>query len=557
MMHRKHMRNLGAAALVLLVALLASCGGGSSVATTGGVGTGGTGISTGTVTGFGSVVLDGTPYNSASPVYYAGTDQDEKAQTASTAVNLGDQLEIRLDAQGHPSKVVIDPDLMGPVANLGASSFTVNGVLVTVNNNAAAGPVTYYTGLNDFSSLQNGMQVEVHGSYGQSASGQGYIQATRIEQLPSSNPVTRLTGVVSNLDAASGSFQIGTTLVQTRPSTVVTPSGMALANGEVVNVWSNTPSAANGAIAAGAVNIHTLRGVSGPAQVGGLVSQLSGSRFQVCGIQVDASAAGLANTVQGLTNGAYVVVQGQSDASTGVLTATSLRTAASSPTQVELRGTITGYVSPSNFLVRGVPVDASAANVMFSGGTAASLRNGVFVDVIGQVGSGNGNLVTASRVSLLSHAPDGGTVDYQGTVSAVNPASGVFSLTVQDDGVTQTVQVTLAPNVVFSNGSASQLINGASVEIEATQTASGLLAYSVSFQGVTAPSGSSDGSSSVLETKGTLYNLTATSFEVNALTIQINGVTPKDGTLVNGAKVEVSFIQSGGQNLAQQISLDH
>jgi len=173
------------------------------------------------------------------------------------------------------------------------------------------------------------------------------------------------------------------------------------------------------------------------------------------------------------------------------------------------------------------------------------------------VGSGNGNLVTASRVSLLSHAPDGGTVDYQGTVSAVNPASGVFSLTVQDDGVTQTVQVTLAPNVVFSNGSASQLINGASVEIEATQTASGLLAYSVSFQGVTAPSGSSDGSSSVLETKGTLYNLTATSFEANALTIQINGVTPKDGTLVNGAKVEVSFIQSGGQNLAQQISLDH
>ncbi|MGC9161859.1 hypothetical protein, partial [Acidithiobacillus sp.] len=68
---------------------------------------------------------------------------------------------------------------------------------------------------------------------------------------------------------------------------------------------------------------------------------------------------------------------------------------------------------------------------------------------------------------------------------------------------------------------------------------------------------SSEGSAaSVLETKGTLYNLTNTSFEVNALTIQINGVTPKGGTLVNGAKVEVSFIQSGGQNLAQQISLD-
>jgi hypothetical protein len=557
MMHKNHLRKLGAVALVLLAALLASCGGGGTVATTGGVGTGGTGISTGTVTGFGSVVLDGTAYSSASPVYFAGTDQDEEAQTSSTAVNLGDQLQIRLDAQGHPSKVVIDPELMGPVANLGAGGFTVNGVAVRVNSNAAAGPVTYYTGLNDFSSLQGGMQVEVHGAYGQSASGQGYIQATRIEQLPASNPVTRLTGVVSHLNAANGSFQIGATLVQTQASTLITPSGMALANGQLVNVWSNTAPAANGAIQAGAVNVRTLRGVSGPAQVGGLVAQLAGSRFQVAGIPVDASAANLASAVQSLSNGGYVVVQGQADASTGVLTATSLRTYASSPAQVELRGTITGFVSASNFLVRGVPVDASAANVVFTGGTAASLRNGVFVDVVGQVAGSSGNLVTASSVAVLSQAPDGGTVDYQGTVSAVNLASGVFSLSVQDDGKTQTLPVTLAPNVVFSHGTVAQLIDGANVEIEATNTASGLLAYSVSFQKVQASSGSSDGTSSpVLETKGTLYNLTASSFEINALTIQINGVVPKNGKLVNGAKVDVSFIQSGSLNLAQEISLD-
>ncbi len=558
MMHKKHFCILCAAALVLLTALLSSCGGGSTVATTGGVGTGGTGISTGTVTGFGSVVLDGTAYNSASPVYYVGTDQDEEAQTASTAVNLGDQLEIRLDAQGHPSKVVIDPELMGPVASLGAGGFSVNGVAVQVNSNVAAGPVTYFTGLNDFSSLQNGMQVEVHGAYGQSADGQGYIQATRIEQLPASNPVTRLTGLVSNLNAANGTFQIGAALVQMSASTLVTPSGMALASGQLVNVWSNTPPAANGAIVAGAVNVRTLRGVSGPVQVGGLVSQLTGNRFQVSGIPVDASAASLAATVQGLKNGEYVVVQGQSDASSGVLTATSLRTAASNPAQVELRGTITGYVSASNFLVRGVPVDASAANVVFTGGAAASLRNGVFVDVVGNVAGSSGNLVTANSVDVLSQAPDGGTVDYQGTISAVNLASGVFNLTAQNDGSTQTFQVTLAPNAVFSNGTVAQLINGANVEIEATMNAGGLLAYSVSFQGVTGSSGSSDGSSSaVLETKGTLYNLTASSFEVNSLTIQINGATPKNGTLVNGTKVEVSFIQSGGQNLAQEISLDH
>ncbi|MGC9162886.1 MAG: DUF5666 domain-containing protein [Thiomonas sp.] len=550
-------RRLGAAALAAMIALLASCGGGSTVATTGGVGTGGTGISSGTVTGFGSLVLDGTPYSSASPVYYTSTDQDEKTQTASTAVNLGDQLQIRLDAQGQPSQVVIDPDLVGPVANLGANGFTVNGVPVTVNANPAAGPVTYYTGLSDFSSLHNGMQVEVHGAYGQTAGGLGFIQATRIAQLPSTNPVRRLTGVVSQLDAASGRFLLGQTPVQTSASTVIRPSGVALANGQLVNVWSNTPPAADGTVLAGAVNIRTLLGVSGPVQVGGLVSQLAGARFQVAGVPVDAGATNLVSAVQAIANGEYVVVQGRSDPSTGVLIASSLRTYASHPAQVELRGTITGFVDASNFLVRGVPVDASAAHVVFAGGAASTLRNGVYVDVIGQVGGNAGNVVSASQVTVLSRAPDGGTVDYQGTVSTVDPSNRTFTLVVQDDGASQSLQVMLAPNVVFEHGTAAQLVAGASVEVEATQTASGLLAYTVSFQQVSSAAGSGEGApSKVLETKGTLYNLSATSFQLNGLTIQINGAVVKGGTLANGVKVEVSFIQSGGQNLAQQISID-
>ena len=556
-MKPKFLVGLGSAALLALALSLTSCGGGSTVATTGGVGTGGTGISSGTVTGFGSVVLDGTSYSSATPLYYASTDQDAEAQTASTSVNLGDRLEIRFDAQGQPSKVVIDPELMGPVAQLGAHSFSVNGVTVQINDNPAAGPVTYYTGLNGFSGLVNGMEVEVHGAFGLDAAGQGYVQATRIEQLPANNPVTRLTGLISQFNAASRTFQIGGSTVQFSAATQISPAGQALANGQLVNVWSNVPLAANGAVLAGAIQVRTLQGIAGPAQIGGLVSQLSGSRFTVSGIPVDASAPALVSAVQALSMGAYVVVQGQADAQTGVLVATALRAYSADPSQVELRGTITGYVSASNFLVRGVPVDASAPNVVFSGGSAGSLRNGVFVDVVGHPSTGNGNVVAASSVSVLGKAPDGGTVDYQGTVSAVNLASGVFTLTAVDDGATQTFQVTLAPNVVFSNGASAQLVNGATVEVEATNTPGGLLAYSVSYQSVTNTPGGSDGSSTpVLETKGTLYNLTATTFEVNALTIQINNVVPKGGTLTNGAKVEVGFTQSGGMNLAQHISLD-
>uniref|UniRef100_E6PRV5 DUF5666 domain-containing protein n=1 Tax=mine drainage metagenome TaxID=410659 RepID=E6PRV5_9ZZZZ len=547
---------LGLGLAALLILLLASCGGGSTVASSGGgVGTGGTGMSFGTVTGFGSVVVDGTPYNSASPQYFAGNDQGEATLTAATAVQLGNQLRIQLDAQGTPSMVLIEPELMGAVANLSSTGFSVNGVPVQVNTNPASGPVTYYSGLTDYAGLSPGMQVEVHGAYGVNSNGQGYVQATLIEQLPATNPVTRITGVISHLQAASGTFQIGTTTVQIGAATSVVPSGLSLANGQLVNVWSNVPVTASG-ITAGVVRIRTLQGVSGPVQVGGLVSMLSGSRFQVSGVTIDASAPALASTVQGLTLGEYVVVLGQADASTGVVTASSIRAYATQPAQVELRGTITGYVSPSNFLVRGVLVDASAPGVSFNGGSAASLGNGVFVDILGHVGSGNGNVVTASSVTVLPQAPDGGTVDYQGTVSALNTANGTFTLTWQKEGTTSTSQVTLAPNVVFSNGAAAQLVNGANVEIEATNTSSGLTAYSVSFRGVGSGDGGSGGSSSTLETKGVIYNLTSTSFQVNALTIQINGVSPNSGTLANGVTVEVTFTPSGSQNLAKEISID-
>jgi hypothetical protein len=547
---------LGLGLAALLSVLLASCGGGSTVASSGGVGTGGTGMSFGTVTGFGSVVLDGTPYNSAAPRYFAGSDLGDATPTAATAVQLGNQLRIALDAQGTPSMVLIEPELMGPVANLTPAGFSVNGVAVQVNTNPAAGPVTYYSGLTDYTGLSMGMQVEVHGASGVDANGQNYVQATLIEQLPATSTVTCITGIVSRLQAASGTFQIGATTVQLGAATSITPAGQSLADGQLVHLWSQGPPSAGGTLLAGVVRIRTLQGVGGPVQVGGLVSQLSGSRLQVAGVTVDAGAPALAAAVQGLVLGEYVVVQGQANATTGVLTASSLRAYATRPAEVELRGTITGFVSPGNFLVRGVPVDASGAGVVFNAGSAASLGNGVFVDIFGQIGSGSANVVTASRVTVLAHAPDGGTVDYQGTVSALNMANGTFTLTWQQEGATNTAQVTLAPNVAFSNGAAAQLVNGANVEIEATRGSStaALLAYSVTFQGV----GSGDGTSaSTRETQGVVYNLSANTFQLNALTILINGVTPSGGALANGAKVEVAFTTSGTQNLAYAISIDH
>ncbi|MBW4048635.1 MAG: hypothetical protein HIU89_12090 [Proteobacteria bacterium] len=537
---------------------LASCGGGGVplASSGGGVGTGGTGISFGTVTGFGSIVVDGTPYSSATPNYFAGNDQDESAPTAAPTVELGDQLTVQLDAQGNPTTVVIDPELIGAVANLAASSFMVNGVRVRINTDPKVATVTYYAGLSGFSGLSNGMQVEVHGAFGIDASGQGYVQATLIRQLPSANPVTRVTGIVSSFNSAAGTFQIGGTTIQMSASMAVSPGSMSIANGELVNVWSNTSTMLSGVINAGVIHIRTLQGVSGAVQIGGLIAQLQGTSLTVSGIAVDASNPGLASTVPSLSQGEYVVVQGMADATTGIVKATSIRAYAAQPAKVELTGTITGFVSASNFLVRGVPVDASQAQFS-SGASVASLANGVYVAIVGD--GINSNVVTALTVTVLPNPPEGGTVNYQGIVGNLAVTGNVtsFALTHQDDGVTTTSSVVLAPNVAFANGTVAQLVNGATIELEATNSAGGLTAYSVSFQNGSSNDSGSSGSST-LETKGIVYAYNnGASFVVNGLTIQTNNVQPSGGSLADGVQVDVKFVQTGNSNLAQAISIDH
>lgn len=548
-------KQIALALCALLVLVLSGCGGaGTGIALAsiaGGVGTGGTGIVFGTITGFGSVIVDGTAYSSATPLYFAGSDQGEAVETSSASMQLGSQVQVQLDAQGNPSSVLIEPKLVGAVSQLGQGQFVVNGMTVRINSDAARGPVTYFSGLSGLSNLTIGMRVGVHGAYGVDAgSQQPYIQASLIEQLPSTNTVNRLSGTVTNLDAAADTFQLGATTVRMSTTTSILPGGTALANGMWVNVWSNAAIGPNGELRAGTIRVRSLSGMTGQVQIGGVVSGLSGTQFHVSGIAIDGSAGALAPVVGSLTPGEYVVVQGQANATASALVASSIRAYATQPTPVELNGTITGFVDQGNFLIRGVPVDASQAQLL-GAASGASLRNGMFVEVSGSV---DGNVVSAKSVSAENTVPTGETVNYLGTVSQYNAASGSFLLTgsLNEDGASAVVK--LAPNVAYANGSATQLSDGASVEVEATNTASGMVAYGVYFRNISAPTGSSTGGT--LETEGLAYNVTSSTFEVNGLTIQFNGVIPQGGTLVNGSTVEVEFTQSGGQNLAQRIAID-
>jgi len=540
-----------------LILALSACGGaGVGLATVaGGVGTGGTGVVLGAITGFGSVVVDGTAYSSATPQYFASSDQGDAVEVSSASMQLGNEVQLQLDAQGNPTSVIIEPELTGAISQVGQvgqGRFVVNGMTVRINDQAALGPVTYFSGLSGFFSLAVGMRVAVHGAYGvDPGSQQAYIQASLIERLPDSSAIYRLSGLVSNLNAAAGTFQLGGSTVQTSGSTSILPGGTVLANGLWVNVWSNTALAADGTLHAGVIRVRSVSGMTGTVQIGGVVSMLSGTQFQVSGIAIDASASALASVVSGLAPGEYVVVQGQADSSGSALVASSIRTYAAQPAQVELKGTITGFVNPGSFLVRGVPVDASQAQLL-GPAAGASLRNGMFVDVVGAV---DGNVVSAKSLSEASAPPTGATVNYVGTVSQFDAASGSFVLTgsLNEEGASDTIS--LAPNVAYANGTAAQFGDGAYVEIEATNTADGIVAYGVIFRMTGAGSGGPSGGT--LETEGLAYGVTSTAFQVNGLTIQVNGVIPQGGALVDGVQVEVEFTQSGGQNLAQGIAVDN
>ena len=538
----------------LLALALGGCGGAGggavSTALSGGVGTGGTGIVFGAITGFGSIVVDGTAYSSATPQYFADSDQSEGAAASAAALALGNQVQLQLDAQGNPSSVTIEPALIGTVSQIGSGEFTVNGMMVRVNTSAASAPLTYYSGLSNFSSLTAGMRVAVHGSHGvDPGSQQQYVQATLIEQLPSTGTVYRLSGLVSKLDTSAGTFQIGTTSVQFGANTAILPAGSALANGLWINVWSNTAPGPNGELSAGVIRARSLAGATGQVQVSGIVSELSGTQFLVAGIAIDAGASALATTLRSLRAGDYVTAQGLPDARAGTLVASSLRAYAAQPAQVELKGTITGLVSQTSFLVRGVPVDATGAQLI--GAASTSLRNGMYVEIDGRVG---GNTVTATTLSAPGEAPTGGTVNYRGSISQYDAATGTFVLTGSMDADNASITVKLADNAAYANGGMMQLMNGANVEVEATKDSGDLLAYGVFFRSLGAMAGGMSGGQ--LETEGLAYGVTATTFNVNGLTIQINGVTPQGGSLTNGAQVEIEFTQSGGQNLARKIAID-
>lgn len=409
-----HVLVMVAAALVL--SLVSSCGGG------GGVGSGGTGspatgfgpgsFSSGTVTGFGSLVVDGIAYDDTRvPVSIEAQPDVLRLATA----ELGQFTELEFDGVSQESirAIRIEAAAIGRVDTVDASRRVLNvlGQTIAENTSPDAGPVTFYSGVAGILALRTGDAVEVHGvPRWNELSGRYEVSATRIKKLQSVPPVQRLAGVVQNERAAGlgRTFRLDALQIAYSASSTL-PAGSVPRDGDRVVVWSDGVVTA-GTLVATAVRIaaRSLPAPGKKARLSGTVGRHDNSnqRFDLAGVEVRYADAKVTPNGKGfpLDNGVNVVVDG-AYAADGALEASHVKIrkrGAPDFVEVELTGPIDGFVDVGNFMVRGTPVDALSV-LPLQGCGNASLRDGLNVRIEGRVqGGATGSMVKAEAVRCVN-----------------------------------------------------------------------------------------------------------------------------------------------------------
>ncbi len=400
----RNLRNTAGLLLVsAVIAIALGCG-------NGGVGVGGTGgetpativvtpppvavaapvLSVGSISGFGSVIVNGIRFDDTKAV----VSREASASTAA-ALRLGMTVEVMGSVAadgltGTADTIKVFSEVKGLVTAIDLPNNTVVMLGTTIRVSAS----TVVDGVSQLSAIKVGDKIEAFGLRNVAS---GELSATRLEIEPNSTPVTgplsvSIKGSVANLNSGNKTFKINNQSVD-YTSGVVTG---ILVNGAVVQVQGTI---SNNAAVLSATKVE-VKSLSAPAgvrlEVQGSVSDfVSVSDFKLNGVAVNASAVSLSATqLARLVNGARCEAAGMVD--NNILKATKLECEPAGQTaSFEVKGSISAFVSVGNFTVRGQVIDASAA--IFDGGTAANLAIGKTVEIKGPVVNG---ILRATKVSF-------------------------------------------------------------------------------------------------------------------------------------------------------------
>lgn len=380
---RQYLKNLALGAAIGLVAAIAACGGGANTA---GVGSGGTGAfdvtaySEGTITGFGSVIVNGLRYDDT-----VATVRDEDGPRSRSDLKLGMVIAVdgSIDSNnlGNARDIFYDSALLGPVSavsamNSAAKTFTIIGQTVQVDDSTVLG-----AGLQQgFASITQADVLEVHGFLNAATN---TLQATLVERKSNASKY-KISGLVKDLQPGARTLQIGS-----ETFSFAQVDKEPLNNGSLVKLRL-LPRAPTGT-ASWAVSSYSTQSRSSASQeraeVEGLVTQIiSPTLFSVSNILVDTRSASFPDSNAAVAVGNRIQAKGK--LVNGTLVAQEVKSQSKGSKDIELKGNLSDLNSTAKtFVLRGVTVSFTAP-VVYDKGTEASLANGANVEVKGKLIAG-------------------------------------------------------------------------------------------------------------------------------------------------------------------------
>lgn len=221
--------------------IMVSCGGGGGSDVAGG-GIGGTGVSQGPITGFGSVFVNGVEFHTTGTEIEIEDNPQRPESELRTGMVV--KIEWEKDSSGTnytAKRIVYSDDVQGPVSSLEGNTFTVLGRTVTVTSlTVFDGGLTGLTGSPGETPLANGQVVEVSGLI----YADGSIQATRIELKEASVSEFELKGVVSGFSTNPETFIIAGVKVNysgVTPTAGLGDGACVEVKGDLSNVVTGSP----------------------------------------------------------------------------------------------------------------------------------------------------------------------------------------------------------------------------------------------------------------------------------------------------------------------------
>lgn len=548
---KQHLQwGLCALTCALSTAVLVACGGGgggsssASVAQTPASPTPSTptasaaAVVNGTITGFGSVIINGVRYDDSQAKVAFSNRPD--VQTAATLGDLHTGMQVQATLKdGVLQNLLVNFALVGTVGALDATAGTLSVFGQTIKTTTTGQLPTVFEGFTALSQLAVGDLVKVSGT----VAGDGSITATRIERkVKDGTELFRISGAVQGLDTTAKTFGLtgNATVTVDYSQAKLLPDGAVIENGKQVSVvTANAPAASGGktVLVATAIEVKAKKlPDSGDTTVGGPISDFQSlASLRVGDVVVDASAATLKDgtVAADLVNGAQALAHGT--LASGAMKADWIKVLKNDTAiKALLVGQITDFVSLSNFTLRGTTVDGSAAK--FSKGSAADLGTGAWVTVTGQLTPAG---VKATDIAVQPPPADK-PQRLAGAITAVDATAKTFTV------LGTTVQWTDTTKVNPDGKALANLAAGVTVSVEGSYSATSGVFTATSVTVVT-----TTGVSKTIGFSGVAFNVTDTSLQVGSYTVQLTPNTQLQPTgtklsdLINGSRLSIKATVSG------------